>query len=164
MPPAMQAPGASDMGMNLQSQRMPLLQVPGASHTVTSVFSRHLVPPTWWSDRRVSACPRCRYLVPEFEDAAFGPRASAVHTALQEALLGSADAAHVLSAIPKQMEVVAMLRHINCELKVPHQSPNPACLLLIARRPTAVSPQKRLPCCGPSVAQTPNIHSHSNEQ
>ena len=59
----------------------------------------------------------CRYLVPEFEDAAFGPRASAVHTALQEALLGSRDAAHVLSAIPQQMEVVAMLRHINSELK-----------------------------------------------
>ena len=63
--------------------------------------------------------PCCRYLVPEFEDAAFGPRASAVHTALQEALLGSADAAHVLAAIPQQMEVVAMLRHINSELKVP---------------------------------------------
>ncbi|CAK0784160.1 hypothetical protein CVIRNUC_007363 [Coccomyxa viridis] len=57
------------------------------------------------------------YLVPEFEDAAFGPRASAVHTALQEALLGSTDAGHVLAAIPRQMEVVAMLRHINSELK-----------------------------------------------
>ncbi len=57
--------------------------------------------------------------MPEFEDAAFGPRASAVHTALQEALLGSTDAGHVLAAIPRQMEVVAMLRHINSELKVP---------------------------------------------
>ena len=57
-----------------------------------------------------------------------------MHTALQEALLGSADAAHVLAAIPQQMEVIAMLRHINSELKVPGQAPNPAFLLLIARR------------------------------
>lgn len=64
-------------------------------------------------------CPRLgRYLVPEFEDAAFGPRASAVHTRLQEELLSSRDSTFVLSAIPKQMEVIAMLRHINSELKV----------------------------------------------
>ena len=57
--------------------------------------------------------------MPEFEDAAFGPRASAVHTRLQAELLSSAgSASYVLSAIPVQMEVVAMLRHINSELKV----------------------------------------------
>ncbi len=59
-----------------------------------------------------------RYLVPEFEDTAFGPRASAVHTRLQEELLSSRDSTFVLNAIPKQMEVIAMLRHINSELKV----------------------------------------------
>ena len=56
--------------------------------------------------------------MPEFEDTAFGPRASAVHTRLQEELLSGRDSAFVLSAIPKQMEVIAMLRHINSELKV----------------------------------------------
>ena len=98
--------------------------------------------------------PCCRYLVPEFEDAAFGPRASAVHTALQEALLGSRDSAYVLSAIPEQMEVVAMLRHINSELKVLRSILNPAFRILIARLPTPVSLRKRLPYCGSSVAQT----------
>jgi len=56
--------------------------------------------------------------VPEFEDTAFGPRASAVHTRLQEKLLSSRNSTYVLSAIPRQMEVIAMLRHINSELKV----------------------------------------------
>jgi len=56
--------------------------------------------------------------VPEFEDTAFGPRASAVHTRLQEELLSSRNSTYVLSAIPRQMEVIAMLRHINSELKV----------------------------------------------
>ena len=56
--------------------------------------------------------------MPEFEDTAFGPHASAVHTRLQEELLSSCDSTFVLSAIPKQMEVIAMLRHINSELKV----------------------------------------------
>lgn len=57
--------------------------------------------------------------MPEFEDAAFGPRASAVHTRLQEALLAAGHrGARVLVAIPRQMEVIAMLRHINSELKV----------------------------------------------
>lgn len=70
-----------------------------------------------------TSCEGCclrlgRYLVPEFEDTAFGPRASAVHTRLQEELLSSRDSTYVLSAIPKQMEVIAMLRHINSELKV----------------------------------------------
>ena len=55
--------------------------------------------------------------MPEFEDTAFGPRASAVHTRLQEELLSSRDSTFVLNAIPKQMEVIAMLRHINSELK-----------------------------------------------
>ena len=59
-----------------------------------------------------------RYLVPEFEDAAFGPRASAVHTRLQEELLSGRGSTYVLGAIPVQMEVIAMLRHINSELKV----------------------------------------------
>ena len=85
--------------------------------------------------------------MPEFEDAAFGPRASAVHTALQEALLGSADAAHVLAAIPQQMEVVAMLRHINSELKVPCRISSRPMGALGCHGPE--SQQRRLPFCGP---------------
>lgn len=71
------------------------------------------------ADTGITAAPSLRrYLFTEWEDPAFGPRASCVHAALVDALT-SADAGEaVWEAIRRQTDMVSQLAYIVKELKV----------------------------------------------